>query len=117
MKTIIRSDYQKFVDKIERDFPSVKVSSLVVIELRYWFITYRIIGILIKLDGVIGIDIEHIETTETGPPTLYFNVVDADFNELIKAYDIVYQLFWMAYEGKFQALEIKPIEDIEVNWL
>ena len=117
MKTIIRSDYQKFVDKIERDFPSVKASSLVAIEPRYWCVTYRIMGILTKLDGVIGIDIEHIEITDNGPPTLYFNVVDAAFGDLIQAYDLVYQLFWMAYEGKFEALEIKLIEDIEVNWL
>ena len=59
---------------------------------------------LLKLDGVIGINLEHIVTTDDGPPTLYFYVVDAEFNDLIRVYDLTHHLFWMAYQGKFEAL-------------
>lgn len=117
MKTINRSDYQSFVNVLERNLPTVRVCSSVYIEPQYRFVTYRVLEMLLQLDGVIGINIEHIVTTDDGPPTLYFYVVDADFNYLIKVYDLTHQLFWMAYESRFEALEFKPIDEIEVNWL
>lgn len=116
MKTI-RSEYQAFVNVLERRFPTVKVCPTVYIAPRYRFVTYRVIELLTQLEEVVGIDVEHIIINDDAPPTLYFNVVDAAMDDLIKAYDIVYQLFWMAYEGRFGALEFKPIDEIEVNWL